>query len=315
MRITNKDYSPIEVVSELVFKTNRISDSDTKEFFSGERESHDWLVEMLAQKINVVLDSFQRYGTEVRETQFIRDNGVDVRLDFRRADDSEYRVGFQVKSNNEAISDADRRNNSPSMVATLKRQAFEAERNACVNEWWIFSCFNTAINKHKKLVSTINVELGTGKSGEMKIRHVTPREAMALLMTDDDEIDAICTLLLCKDDEILIMARNEVYQLSECNRAIVLETIVDAIEYGAVFSLNEISQIAEQCESFEDDKFLGDMDYLENSIRYLYTEDGSTYSIKPTEFLGLCGLYFEARARHKHSPAQAKLFLLRITTL
>ncbi len=102
MRITNTDYTPVEVLAELL-ATRGITDQETNTFFSGTQESHDWLVTAWRDKLEVILESFKRYGTEAAETQFIRDHGVDVRMTYEDSFGDTQRIGFQIKSNKEAI--------------------------------------------------------------------------------------------------------------------------------------------------------------------------------------------------------------------
>ncbi len=312
MRITNDDYTPIELVAELIAKTRGITDEETKEYFSGERSSHDWLVKTLTLKLDVILESFKRYGTHVAETQNIRDYGVDVRLIFEKPDYEQYRVGFQIKSNREAVEDAKRprAKDAVTMIATLKRQAFEADQSGRVDEWWIFSCFD--MTSHKRLVSTINVEIGIGKPKGMKIQHVTPREAMALLSSDDEEIDAICTLLLCEDDEVLKMAREEIIKMGPIAQTAVLGTLGPALEGDRILSEDSILNIFDT----EENDSLSDLPaeiYALESNGYLKYDDG-VYVVEPSVYIGLCALYFEARARHGYRPNSASSFVSLMTS-
>ncbi len=181
MRITHKFYTPIEIVAELVSPVG-VRASHKKKFFDTERTSHDWLTAALVEKLQVVLESFTRYGSEVAETQSVRDYGVDVRLKFEDDKGSLRRIGFQLKSENEARKEKDRRRKKErgeSMIAALKRQAFEAERRGDVDEWWIFSCFD--LTTHRDLVNTINSEMAGGRSTSFKIRLVDPRRWREIL--------------------------------------------------------------------------------------------------------------------------------------
>ncbi len=308
MRITNADYTPLDVLAELIVPRG-VKLNDTQEFFSGERSSHEWLVEAWAQKLEVVLESFKRYGTEVAETQFIRDHGVDVRMNYLNKDQNEERIGFQIKSNQEADRDSERKKGGKeSLIATIKRQAFEADHHAGVAEWWVVSCFDSV--KHKRLVSAINAEVTSGKQGSLKIRHVTPREAMAFLKMDEYEIDAVCTLLLCKDDEVLKLARRELHGLGRGAQNIVLNFLVPALEGEREISFDRIDSFSE-CD--EDDGDLSThIDELER-IGFLDHDYQETFKVEPSIFVGLCALYFEARARHGLGQSSANRFLARMT--
>lgn len=309
MRITNTDYTPLDVLAELIVPRD-IMAVDTHEFYSGDHASHDWLVTAWAEKLEVVLESFKRYGTEVAETQFIRDHGVDVRMSFISKHENEQRVGFQIKSNLEADRDSARtRGEKESMIATIKRQAFEADRHAGVAEWWVVSCFDLV--KHKKLVSAINAEITSGKQGSLRIKHVTPREAMAFLKMDDYEIDAVCTLLLCRDDEVLRMARQELRGLERAAQKIVLNFLGPALEGEREISLDDIDSVA-FADNEDSDNLAIRIDELVRAGFIDYSYEGS-FKVEPSVFVGLCALYFEARARHSHGPSSASMFLERMT--
>lgn len=314
MRITNTEYSPLDVLAELIGRTRGITAGDTTKFFSNEHASHNWVEMAWSQKIEVVLESFRRYGTEVAPTQYVRDHGVDVRLAFCNESGNEQRIGFQIKSSKEADGNAATvKNGGPSIAATLKRQAFEAGQHANLNEWWVISAFDMV--KHEKIVNAITAELTSGKSNAFKIRHVNPREVMAFLALEDDEIDAICTLILCKDDEVLVKARREIQDLTIPAQNIVLSVLGSAIEGERELSINDIESAARSkisqkeyglektANAIEELEFIGFLEYVHES----------QYKIEPSKFVGLCALYFEGRARHEQTPYEASKFLLRMT--
>ncbi|MQR01119.1 XopAX family type III secretion system effector [Glaciimonas soli] len=314
MRITNAEYTPLDILSELIGRTRGIKASDTKEFFSNERASHDWLETAWAEKIEVILESFRRYGTEVVPTQYIRDHGVDVRLRFENDAGNTQRIGFQIKSNKEADNNATKvKGGGESITATLKRQAFEAERHANIDEWWVISGFDML--KHRKLVSAITVELTSGKIDSLKIKHVTPREAMSFLQMEDNEIDAICTLLLCKDDEVLKMAQREIQELEIGAQNIVLTVLGAALEGERELSINDIESAAlsnigqNECELKEIPSAIETLE----SMGFLEYDHNSPYRVEPSIFVGLCALYFEGRARHDQTPHEATKFLIQMT--
>jgi hypothetical protein len=306
MRITNTGYSPIEVVAEIGVSVG-ITAADTKQFFGN--RSHPQLVELLRDKLDVILASFKRYGSQAAETQYIRDHGVDVRLDFELPDASHRRIGFQIKSNSEADADklrrTTKRQKEETLVGTLKRQAFEAENTAGVHEWWIVCCFDAAA--HRDLISAINSEVGSG-IGRPKIRIVEPREAYALLSKDDVDLDALCTLLLCEDDEVLVRARKDCSRLGKKARSVVLQTIGRALEGERELTLDDL------LEMFEGDleKAANAVDILEGSGYVRQQSGGQIFLINPAEYPGLCALYFEGRVRHDHDPEEAADFVERM---
>lgn len=316
MRITNRDYSPLEVLAELAVGRG-ITQPETKEFFSDKVHSnHDWLVGQWAEKLDVILDSFMRYGTEVAETQFIRDHGVDVRMKFQDSTNKNISIGFQIKSNNEANNDANRRKNKTgeeSLIATIKRQAFEAERYAGVSEWWLVCGFD--LTKHQKLMNAINAEIGSGQPGKLTIKILNPKQVLRLIRTDEFEIDALTTLLLCKDDEVLSKARYEISVLKVEVQNIVLETLGPALENKIrTISVNDIESYAYSDAERGRPGLVNHVNNLE-SMGYLENIDGENFEIDTSVFLGLSALYYEARARHKLRPSGATSYIRMLTQL
>jgi len=311
MRITNKSYTPIEVLAELISAVGATQEQTTQ-FFADEKVSHDWLVAEFARKVDVMLESFRRYGTEVAPTQSVRDNGIDVRLTFQKAEDEEYRVGFQIKSENEAKADEERRAKKKpgeTMVATLKRQAFEADYKGGVHEWWVVTCFDLA--KHRGLVDRINSEVISSTAGRLKLRLVNPREAFTLLSMDDNTINALSTLFLCEDDEVITRAREDVLRLYPLSRLLIADTLYTGFEGTRIISINELQALAG--EEFTFDQQVRAIHELER-IGYL-SEKGSVYTINPTVMLGVSALYFEARVRHEYDQHDVGEFVHRIYTL
>lgn len=310
MRITSTSYTPVDVLAELVSSVGILA-KDTESLFASSGLDHPELVALLRDKLDVILESFRRYGSSVAETQYIRDHGVDVRLTFQTKEGDERRIGFQIKSNNEASKDLARRRakarDQETLVGTLKRQAFEADRMGGVHEWWVFCCFDLGV--HRELVSAINAEIGSGQQSRVKIRVVDPREAFAFLGKDDVEIDTLCTLLLCEEDEILVRARTDCRQLTKDGKRVVLSTLGPALEGHRSVSLDELVELV----AAEDIEAAAEVLGLLERAGYLEQESGgSSFEISPAEFPGLCALYFEGRVRHKYDSNEASDFLNRM---
>ncbi|MPW05879.1 hypothetical protein GCT19_09505 [Paraburkholderia sp. CNPSo 3155] len=307
MRITNADYSPLDVLSELLSYT-RCSNVDTEDFFQDEHASHDWLTARWADKLDVVLNSFRRLGTDVYEQQHIRDYGVDVRLTFDHKSEH-HKVGFQLKSNNEAVADSRPNRTGESMVAVLKRQAFEAAQRSGVTDWWIVLAFDRV--KHAKKVQAINAELLSGTTLPIRITVVDPRKAMAFLSMSDQKIDAICTLLLCADDEVLKSAQSEVRNMGSFARKFVLSHIGDAlngerqISQDDIWSWNTVGD-------FDDEKAIEEIRDLESDGFLIVDDANAGYTVEPGAYPGLCALYFEGRVRHELNPKAAAEFMERL---
>lgn len=313
MRITNKSYTPIEVIAEL-FASVGVTEQHTADFFVEDHMSHDWLVSEFKHKVNVVLDFFERYGSEIAATQSVRDEGVDVRLSFHKGGEQEHRVGFQFKSEKEALADeARRRSKKPgeTMTSVLKRQGYEAFGKAGVDEWWVITCFDLV--KHRKLVDLISSDVMGVKFGPMKPQFKGPLDAYRFLSMEDSEIAAICTLLLCEDDEILIQARKDVLRLDPISQRLIAYTIYRGFEGSKRITTPELRSLAGDGVTVE--QIAPSLGRLED-IGYLEPEgDGSVHGINPAVLQGVSALYFEARVRHEYDHPDVGDYMYRMFAL
>lgn len=303
MRITNDDYTPIELLSELTSRSTSHC-AEPESFFKGEKKKHDWLVDAWASRIDEILNCFKRYGTLVAETQSIRDQGVDVYLEFE-AKGKQHRVGFQIKSALEVERD---KGFDPkhSLVGALKRQAFEASFSSKFDEWWIVPCFDHI--KHVKVIQQINAELimGSPPINGMQIKLLEPRSAASFLSKNNGAIDALCTRLLCREDEVLQASRSELMKLNDFQRNCVLELIWPALAGEVSVSQRDLFDMVEDLDELADDC------YALEASGFLEADDGEGYVVKPYSFPGLCALYFEGRVRHEMSHMDSAEFATRM---
>jgi hypothetical protein len=233
----------------------------------------------------------------------VRDNGIDVYLSFTR-DDKTHRVGFQLKSELEVLRDKGT-NEKHSVIGALKRQAFEAIHSGKVDEWWVVPCIN--YDKHSKLIQQINAEIIVGMSDlkGVEIRLVDPREAISLLSKDNYEIDALCTLLLCCEDEILKGAIREIENLTVFQRKCILTFIWQALDGEVSVRSDDIIYL----QTGDEEDFATEFTHLED-IGFLESDQGEGFIIKPYSLPGICALYFEGRVRHGMSASGAESFVM-----
>jgi len=303
MRITNDDYTPIQLVSELSARETCRWNKDG-DFFVGERKKHPWLIEAWAEKLEEILELFKRYGTLVAETQSVRDQGIDIYLEFDKGNTT-HRIGFQIKSEAEVLSDK-RSKEKHGMVGVLKKQAFDAMRSRKVDEWWIVPCFN--YSKHSKLYQQIlsDVAVGNFDYDGMKVKIMHPREAVSFLSKDTDDIKALCTLFLCEDDEILKCALDEIKDLTTFQRRCILTFTCKALEGDINIRSDEIGYL----ETGDENDIETEYFELTDGIGFLEQEDGEGYIVRPHSLPGVCALYFEGRVRHGMSPIGAEAFVV-----
>jgi hypothetical protein len=147
VRITNKDYTPLGILAELLAYSPS-TDEGTNRFCEKGLSSHTYLLSALHKRLEAILNFFERLGCESSENQGLDDNGVDLFLRFED-NGKQRRVGFQIKSNQEADTAAKiaqaLKQKSPknvvdpedTLLKTLKRQAHEARLETKTDEWWV----------------------------------------------------------------------------------------------------------------------------------------------------------------------------------
>ena len=302
MRITNEEYGPLEVLAEL-FSYTRHKKVDTEQFREEDWCNHDWLLEQLQERIDVVLESFRRLGCDVHETQSLRDHGVDLRLRFE-FDGKRRVVGIQVKANNEAEADRKRKKDAPTLAGTLKRQAYEAMSKSGVDDWWVLLCFDKT--KHARRISSICAEL-LGDDSRFPVTVWQPEKALSFLRMSDAEVDAVCTRLLCRDDEVLQAAISEAEDLTPAALEVVLATLDDALHGSIIVEPHDLRWYANG-EVGEDEV----LDELTSAGYINWSSDRQQYELEPGSTPGLCALYFEGRVRHQLRRESATGFVARL---
>jgi hypothetical protein len=302
MRITNKDYTVSDVLCELM-SAHTLEVDDTKKFNEKPWRSHDFLLQEIEQRIEWVLDAFDRAVNSVKITQGLRDNGVDILLEEEH--EGERKVGIQVKSQNEAENDLKSvRGEKESMVAVLKRQAFEASQKAGVAVWWILLAFDE--HKHRRQIHTINSELQSS-SQNFRMRIFGPRHVLSLLSLTPAEIDAITILLLCREDPVLRAAIDEADAMPALALDFVLETLAAGLDGHFTIPADHVSDHFSQHD--EPDGEAEAVEWLE-AERYLATlDDPSMFLVKPAVFPSLSALYFDGRSRFALSDGDAADFV------
>lgn len=318
MRITNKDYTPLGILAELLAYEPKPID-DTVRFSERDLSNHDFVVSELRERLEAILNSFERLGSETCETQGLDDKGVDLQMSFDKGR-MRWRVGFQVKSNREADEDAKRSSKrtkadsngdedpESGLLKTLKRQAHEARLETKVNEWWVLPCFN--LREHKRRLAGINAHFNLHPDPDWPIRVVAPEQMLGLLAMSKADIDAICTRLLCRDDEVLRAARYEFGNLSGAAQTFVVATFHDALRGDTVVDDDAFFDASSNTEGVVDASNL--IWELESAG---YVDRGrieEPYKIDPHAFPGLCALYFEGRVRHDLGESSAMDFAWRL---
>ena len=77
MRITNDDYTPLSILAEVLSYAPASAES-TEQFTGADLSSHDYILAMLRERLEAILNSFERLGSDACETQGLDDKGVDL---------------------------------------------------------------------------------------------------------------------------------------------------------------------------------------------------------------------------------------------
>lgn len=318
MRITNKSYTPLGILAELLACKASTAEG-TARFTERDLSNHDYLLSEFRERLEAILNFFERLGCESSENQGLDDNGVDLILRFE--DNAKTRrVGFQIKSNREADGAAKIaqgiKQNSPSpvidpedtLLKTLKRQAYEARRATKIDEWWVLPCFD--LKKHKKRFTAINTHFNNYPDPAWPVRVVSPQQVIRLLEMSLPEIDAVCTLLLCGDDEVLRAARHEFGSLSKVAKRLIRETFIRALDGEVGIGDRDFIDILNDEEELDVAAQLKEELEISGYVKNAYSDEYQ--KLNPHAFPGLCALYFEGRVRHDLDPNDAADFMWRL---
>lgn len=194
------------------------------------------------------------------------------------------------------------------LLKTLKRQAHEARLVTKVDAWWVLPCFN--LNKHKRRFAAINAHFNNHQDPSWPVRIVPPEQVLGLLEMPTADLDAVCTLLLCRDDEVLSAARREFGSLSLAAQNILRDTFFEALHgeleiddrsfFDAVLSDEGRLDAVRLRDELEASGYVGDM------------QGRAASKLCPPAFPGLCALYYEGRVRHGLSESAARAFMWRM---
>jgi hypothetical protein len=306
MFITN-ELTPAEVLAEML-KLRRTSAEATKEFESLRHDKN--LVPTFAAQVDAILSVYKAYRIDSHDIQGIRDDGVDVLLQFEH-DDSAHRIAIQIKSNDEFDQWANKKLN---VVEKLKAQYSAAMENARVNDYYIILCADDHI--HRKRIRTICSEF-------KNYRHCTiiePRHALGFFNMSPLDIAVRTTRLLCSADVVLRAALREM-NAEKANMAYFLISLACcAFEHGPHVSNKRIVQFwTEWSELMQDAEELDDesAEIVESLLSMGVLElEGDDYAIDFTRLPApLCALYFDLRVRSIEARADLRDYIVGLAEL
>ena len=314
MRITNKDYGPLEVFDEIL-KGHATSAAATARFAETDLSNHNFVLLELRERLDTILKLFERFGCDTIEMQGPTDEGIDLLWRFAFQEKS-VRIAIQVKSNREADDESVKEARVQKVKAdpestifkTLKRDAFEAFRGGRIDQVWILPCFNHGV--HRKRLNGINAYFELKPNSNQPIRVLGPQQVLGFLQLSTEEIEATCVRLLCRDDEVLRSASSALCDLPLAARTLVRQSFFPSLEDGTTVSYDDISSAIDEAGGDADEKtLLSVVDSLER-IDYLSRDHlaEDDYTVNPLALPGLCALHFEGRVRHDLSSHDADAF-------
>lgn len=302
------DLSPAALLAELL--TLRTRSSEQTASFRGLQHNRD-LCPGFADRIDAMLDVYKRHRTDVHDIQGVRDNGVDVLLQYNAEDGSSQKIGVQLKSFKE-IEDA-RKGRGASLLQVLKSQYAEAISNLGIDEWILVLCTDQV--QHANTVRSICSEF----KQFAKAKVIEPRQALAFYELEPVELASRVSSLLCAEDLVLRKARDEVSRMSEVALFMLLHVAAAALRGERKISQAAILELHSSWESAaekyivdeivdddddDDDFYEGDEEYagpvsISDALQELeqtnviQMDEGTGFDVRPEELPGLCALYFD----------------------
>lgn len=209
--------TPAALLEELL-RYRTVKSTETGDF---SQMSHDEICRAIQEKIDLLLNAFEKYQHISYMVQGPRDNGVDILLKGSiREDEPERYFGIQVKSYAEL---EDRKND---LSQKLKAGLHDA-RNSYgdqMERYYILLCGDA--RAHEKRISAITNEFAKTKL----VRVIGPRHAMAFLKMQGSTVAAIVDRNLSDEDYVRKVARNEVAGYNEKKLYFVLACICEALD-------------------------------------------------------------------------------------
>jgi len=206
--------SPAVVLEELL-RYRSSSLQDTKWFES--QKHNETLCPAVNDRVIEILDCFVKYHAISYDVQGLRDQGVDVVLQYNAGGDDatmDRIVAIQVKSFSEFARGG--------MARDLKAQFVDARRRygEHLERYYVMLCTNARV--HADRVRDISAEL----IAERQIRIIEPRYAFTFLHLPATAVAGTVDRLLRDEDSVHKAARDEVADLTPLGLAIVLDALV-----------------------------------------------------------------------------------------
>lgn len=300
--------SPGELLSQLLF-LSRSTSEDTKGF---KRLAHNNdLCPVFHDKVESILQLFNRHKTSALDIQGFRDNGADILFRFEDEEGNKDAVALQVKSQKEIEDDIKRGEGKSSLVKDLKAQRTDAQSKHQVSKFYILLCCDISV--YRDYVRKVAAEFTS--LDDVKI--VSPQYAMHFYGLDEVDIAAHCSRILCRRDYVVTKAVDELADTTQEHRQIVIGAMVDHLEGELEFSLDDLYGYTEATSPESDDKVtqrteVALQEFLWNG--FLQSDhDGETFTLRASDYPALRALYFDLNVRHGITGNHAVRYLTILT--
>lgn len=281
--------TPASLFEELL-RYHKVKSTETSEFVY---MSHDELCRAVLERIDLLLNAFEKYQHISYLVQGPRDNGVDVLLKGTvREDEPERFFGVQVKSYAEL---EDRKNE---LAQKLKAGLHDARNSYgdSMERYYILLCGDA--KSHEKRIFAITNEFAKTKI----VRVIGPRHAMAFLRMPTSTIAAVVDRHLSDEDYVRKVARHEAAGYSARRLYFVLACICWALANAndrlpADF-FERSPRMADLDEKFGSGAVASCLDGAADTELETYVEPYSR-RVRIELFPGIRALYFDLQVRYE----------------
>lgn len=315
-------YLKDDFLKEVIFDLlvfGRVDFSRTNEF-KIKKHNND-LVPAFNDKLNEIIDYFNRYRKISYDIQGVRDCGIDVLIKYE-VDGSKKLIGIQVKSYDDI--------KAKDWLSKLKAQLIDVQSNYSSSEltdYYVVMC--TDIEKHKDKIRNATADLL--KIKEFNIHIIQPENALYFLELPDWLIGSYLKRKFSTQDYVIEKAEDSLVALSLAQSAMVIEAAGSFVSRGKIeFNWDEIAESSFVSEVY--DKFpnypaswFDDTDSLINEEEldadpindlqiiadknyfYLPTYTDSL-SFKPDRYFALIALMYDAKVRYWYDDKKLKWY-------
>lgn len=213
---TDYSRSIVKIIHECL-RFNRESIEKTKEFKKFKHNKH--LCPLLEEKLNLILDYFNRYRNLAYDIQGFNDEGSDVIL-YLNKDDNQKTICFQIKSHSELMAGKD-------IITKIGFQYAQSMKNYDPLEYYLIPCCypNEKISKSQTLTDRLR-NIRSEFSGYDRMTIIDPVEFAYFSRLSSEHIGTIIKLILEPDDVIYRKCLESIQELDKVQRYTYLRTLV-----------------------------------------------------------------------------------------